>query len=164
MDATGPWAPATILLSACHPHGPVQEEVFEAYSQDVEAHLSEPVDAVYLSHHGAMVATHLNDPDGELAARVREIPRPLPRRVSAVAPARDGLRGRYGRSDLAGARALAAGKHSPAQLPAGPRSGLETSICRTAAIQLCKRKYGAKVFLFDRGAWLLPASNREPAV
>ena len=71
MDATGPWTPAPILLAACHPHGPVQEEVFEAYWQDVEAHLGEPVDAVYLCHHGAMVATHLDDPDGELAARVR---------------------------------------------------------------------------------------------
>ncbi|MEM7061365.1 MAG: M81 family metallopeptidase [Pseudomonadota bacterium] len=71
MDATGPWTPVPVLLAACHPHGPVQEDVFEAYWHDVEARLSEPVDAVYLCHHGAMVATHLNDPDGELAARVR---------------------------------------------------------------------------------------------
>lgn len=71
MDATGPWTPVPLLLAACHPHGPVQEEVFESYWKVVEAGLEEPVDAVYLCHHGAMVATHLDDPDGELAARVR---------------------------------------------------------------------------------------------
>ncbi len=71
MDATGPWTPVPTVLAACHPHGPVEEEVFEAYSEQALAGLSEPVDAVYLCHHGAMVATHLDDPDGELAARVR---------------------------------------------------------------------------------------------
>ena len=73
MDATGPWTPVPILLAACHPHGPVEEEVFEAYWDTVKAGLDQPVDAVYLCHHGAMVATHLDDPDGELAARVRAI-------------------------------------------------------------------------------------------
>ncbi|MFK7994256.1 MAG: M81 family metallopeptidase [Granulosicoccus sp.] len=72
MDATGPWTPVPILLAACHPYGPVEETVFERYSDDILAGLDEPVDAVYLCHHGAMVATHLDDPDGELATRVRE--------------------------------------------------------------------------------------------
>jgi len=71
MDATGPWAPVPLLLAICHPHGPVEEEVFEAYSDAVLEGLKQGVDAVYLCHHGAMVATHLHDPDGELAARVR---------------------------------------------------------------------------------------------
>ena len=43
----------------------------EAYWRDVEAQLSQPVDHVYLCHHSAMVATHLSEPDGELAARIR---------------------------------------------------------------------------------------------
>ena len=80
MDATGPWTPVPILLAACHPTGPVEEEVFEAYKADILAGLDaalnaktgEPVDAVYLCHHGAMVATHVDDPDGELAVLVRE--------------------------------------------------------------------------------------------
>jgi microcystin degradation protein MlrC len=72
MDATGPWQPVPVLLAACHPHGPVEEEVFEEYAETIVRGLSEPVDAVYLCHHGAMVATHLDDPDGELARRVRE--------------------------------------------------------------------------------------------
>lgn len=71
MDATGPWQPVPVLLAACHPQGPVEEAVFEAYAAQVVAGLAEPVDAVYLCHHGAMVATHLDDPDGELARRVR---------------------------------------------------------------------------------------------
>ena len=71
MDATGPWTPVPVLLAACHPHGPVEEAVFEDYAAQVLAGLDQPVDAVYLCHHGAMVATHLDDPDGELAARIR---------------------------------------------------------------------------------------------
>ena len=72
MDATGPWTPVPILLAACHPYGPVEQSVFERYSDEILAGLNEPVDAVYLCHHGAMVATHFDDPDGELAARVRK--------------------------------------------------------------------------------------------
>jgi len=71
MDATGPWTPVPNFLAACHPHGPVERSVFEEYSEIILNGLSEPVDAVYLCHHGAMVATHLDDPDGELARRVR---------------------------------------------------------------------------------------------
>ena len=71
MDATGPWTPVQVLLAACHPHGPVEEAVFEEYAEAIVKGLGEPVDAVYLCHHGAMVATHLDDPDGELARRVR---------------------------------------------------------------------------------------------
>lgn len=71
MDATGPWRPVPLLLAACHPHGPVEEAVFEDYAARIVSGLSQPVDAVYLCHHGAMVATHLDDPDGELARRVR---------------------------------------------------------------------------------------------
>ena len=74
MDATGPWQPVPVFLAACHPHGPVEESVFEAYSDRILASLREdPVDAVYLCHHGAMVATHLDDPDGMLCQRVREV-------------------------------------------------------------------------------------------
>lgn len=72
MDATGPWSPVPIFLAACRPLGPVEEAVFDAYKTQILAGLQEPVDAVYLCHHGAMVATHLDDPDGELAALIRK--------------------------------------------------------------------------------------------
>ncbi|MCG7492752.1 M81 family metallopeptidase [Thalassobius sp. Cn5-15] len=71
MDATGPWQPVPVILAACHPQGPVEEEVFETYAQKALAGLDHTLDAVYLCHHGAMAATHLDDPDGELAARIR---------------------------------------------------------------------------------------------
>ena len=71
MDATGPWQPVPVFLAACHPQGPVARDVFEDYSARILAGLDQAVDAVYLCHHGAMVAEHLDDPDGELAARIR---------------------------------------------------------------------------------------------
>ncbi|MEM9782934.1 MAG: M81 family metallopeptidase [Pseudomonadota bacterium] len=73
MDATGPWTPLPCLLAASHPAGPVEEAVFEEAVARIEALLAAagPVDAVLICNHGAMVATHLDDPDGALAARVR---------------------------------------------------------------------------------------------
>ncbi len=73
MDATGPWVPVPCLLAASHPAGPVEEAVFEEVAARIEALLAAagPVDAVLICNHGAMVATHLDDPDGTLAGRVR---------------------------------------------------------------------------------------------
>ena len=71
MDATGPWRPVPLLLAACHPHGPVEEAVFEDYAARIVSGLSQPVDAVYLSHHGALARTPLDYPAGELARRLR---------------------------------------------------------------------------------------------
>ena len=74
MDATGPWEPVPCLLAASHPAGPVEEGVFEEVASRNERLLGEagPLDAVYICNHGAMVATHLDDPDGALIARVRQ--------------------------------------------------------------------------------------------
>ena len=73
MDATGPWRPAPCLLAASHPAGPVERAAFEAATGRMEAGLAGagPVDAVLICNHGAMVAEHLDDPDGEIARRVR---------------------------------------------------------------------------------------------
>ena len=75
MDATGPWKPVPCLLAASHPAGPVEEATFEAAMADMESALREagPVDAVYICNHGAMVATHLDDPDGEMVKRIRAV-------------------------------------------------------------------------------------------
>lgn len=63
-----PWTSTT-------PAGYVTEDAFERIAsmilEDLRAAL--PVDAVYLSLHGAMVAEHLEDPEGELLARVRAL-------------------------------------------------------------------------------------------
>jgi len=72
MDATGAWTPIPVLLAACRPQGMVEESVFERYKAEILQALDEPVDAIYLCHHGAMVATHLDDPDGELARLIRQ--------------------------------------------------------------------------------------------
>ncbi|MGF1503349.1 MAG: M81 family metallopeptidase [Paracoccaceae bacterium] len=73
MDATGAWEPVPLLLAAAHPSGPVEEAVFEAASAEMLAGLAAAgrLDGIYLCHHGAMVATHLDDPDGVLAGRIR---------------------------------------------------------------------------------------------
>ena len=72
MDATGQWVPVPILLAASHPLGPVKEHVFEDFCDFVFSELQSPIDAVYLCQHGAMVAEHLDDPDGELVKRLRK--------------------------------------------------------------------------------------------
>jgi microcystin degradation protein MlrC len=64
-------------LSWCsaQPSGPVTRDAFERIAfillEDLRAQL--PVDAVYLDLHGAMVAEHVDDADGELLGRVREL-------------------------------------------------------------------------------------------
>ncbi|MDU8942082.1 M81 family metallopeptidase [Ovoidimarina sediminis] len=73
MDATGRWSPCPLLLAASHPAGPVKRDVFERAVTIMEDRLraTGPVDAVYICNHGAMVAEHLHDPDGEIFARLR---------------------------------------------------------------------------------------------
>ncbi|MEL0002595.1 MAG: M81 family metallopeptidase, partial [Rhodospirillales bacterium] len=73
MDATGEWEPIPCLLAASHPAGPVREAVFEEIAETIDKYLREAgrLDAVYLCNHGAMVAEHLHDPDGELLSRMR---------------------------------------------------------------------------------------------
>jgi microcystin degradation protein MlrC len=75
MDATGPWQPAPILIAGSLPAGPIEQAVFEralaAMRKGLGAAL--PLDGVYVCNHGAMTATHMFDPDGEIVARVREV-------------------------------------------------------------------------------------------
>ena len=63
-----PWTSAT-------PSGYVTEEAFERiaamFIEDLRAAL--PLDAVFLSLHGAMVTEHCEDPEGELLGRVRSL-------------------------------------------------------------------------------------------
>lgn len=60
---------------AAQPSGPVTRDAFERIAfillEDLRSHL--PVDAVYLDLHGAMVAEHVDDADGELLERVRAV-------------------------------------------------------------------------------------------
>ena len=58
--------------------GTVDHAVFEAFWHEVEPALkkalSEGLDAIHLSLHGAMVTSECDDPEGELMARIRAIP------------------------------------------------------------------------------------------
>ena len=71
MDATGDWQPVPIILMASRPLGVVREVVFKSYCAEAISQLDESFDAVYLCHHGAMVAEHLHDPDGAIAEMAR---------------------------------------------------------------------------------------------
>ncbi|WP_298843646.1 M81 family metallopeptidase [uncultured Roseobacter sp.] len=78
MDATGDWTPVPCLLAASHPAGPVRAAVIEEIIATCEEMLraAEPVDAVYICNHGAMVAEHDDDPDGLLMSRIRAVAGP----------------------------------------------------------------------------------------
>jgi len=58
--------------------GMVEQEVFETFWDEVKppllAAIDDGLDAIFLSLHGAMVTSGLDDPDGELLARIRAIP------------------------------------------------------------------------------------------
>jgi microcystin degradation protein MlrC len=83
MDATGPWEPVPILIAACHPHGPIDGRLMDEYLDKIRAGLraAGPLDAVYVSNHGAMIATDRDDPDGEVIVAAREIAGPEARIV-----------------------------------------------------------------------------------
>ncbi|MGI9385578.1 MAG: M81 family metallopeptidase, partial [Methyloligellaceae bacterium] len=73
MDATGPWQPVPILLAASHPAGPVEADLIETFVTRIKAGLAAagPLDAVYVSNHGAMTAMDREDPDGDVIAAAR---------------------------------------------------------------------------------------------
>ncbi|MDQ4135176.1 MAG: M81 family metallopeptidase, partial [Pseudomonadota bacterium] len=61
----------------CHasPSAPVTEDAFERIAGEIVARIAAavPLDGVYLDLHGAMVAEHLDDGEGEILARVRRV-------------------------------------------------------------------------------------------
>jgi microcystin degradation protein MlrC len=62
----------------CGASGMVEHSVFEAFWDEIKPLLENAVqdglDGIFLSLHGAMVTTALEDPDGELLKRIRAIP------------------------------------------------------------------------------------------
>ena len=75
MDASGPWTPLPIVVTACEPGGPVEARFFQQTLARMRARLeaARPLDAVYVSNHGGMISTAGPDPDGELYAMVRDV-------------------------------------------------------------------------------------------
>jgi microcystin degradation protein MlrC len=68
MNATGPWEPVPILITATEPGGPADQAFIEQTLERMRELLksSGPLDGVYISNHGAMVSTTDSDPDGAL--------------------------------------------------------------------------------------------------
>jgi len=75
MDRTGAWTPVPLRVSLAQPGGPVEESFFKGFLTEIESSLKAvlPVDAVFISAHGAALAEGTDDPDGDLFALVRGI-------------------------------------------------------------------------------------------
>jgi microcystin degradation protein MlrC len=73
MDRTGQWTPVPLRVSLAQPGGPVEESFFRTFLSDIEAGLKAagPLDAVFVSAHGAALAEGTDDPDGDLFEVVR---------------------------------------------------------------------------------------------
>jgi microcystin degradation protein MlrC len=86
MDATGPWEPVPILIASSFPAGPIEQATFERVLAIMLAGLEAalPLDAAYICNHGAMTATHMFDPDGEIVRRVRQTIGPKTRLVMTL--------------------------------------------------------------------------------
>lgn len=73
MDASGPWTPVPLRMAAAYPGGPVEQPWFDAFVADLERRLREsaPLDGVFVSSHGAALATDDDDPDARLFECIR---------------------------------------------------------------------------------------------
>ena len=77
MNATGPWQPLPIIITATEPGGPADQTFIDSTFARMRSLLNAamadaPLDAVYLCNHGAMTASGSEDPDGALYALARE--------------------------------------------------------------------------------------------
>ncbi len=75
MDRTGPWERVPLVMAAVGASGPVDQPFFEETVERLRQLLraAGPVDAVFLSQHGAAIATGDDDPDATVFRAVREI-------------------------------------------------------------------------------------------
>jgi len=72
------WEVVPAVNYLCGASGMVEHSVFEAFWDEIrpvlETAIDSGLDGIFLLLHGAMVTTELEDPDGELLARIRAIP------------------------------------------------------------------------------------------
>ena len=75
MDHHGEWQPVPILVGLVEAGGPLDHGFFETAMEEIRTRLraAGPLDAVYISNHGAMITTQNADPDGEIFQAVRDI-------------------------------------------------------------------------------------------
>lgn len=72
------WEVVPAATYLCGASGMVDHAVFETFWDEIKPLLvraiADGLDGIFLSLHGAMVTTELEDPDGELLARIRAVP------------------------------------------------------------------------------------------
>lgn len=75
MDEKGAWTPVPTIVIGAPPGGPVVQAVWTEFMEKLEKSLraAMPVDAVYVSNHGASSAEHLDDTEGDMMSLIREI-------------------------------------------------------------------------------------------
>lgn len=75
MDERSDWQPVPILVGLVEAGGPMDHTFFTACLTEMQSRLEQamPLDAVYISNHGAMITTENTDPDGEIFAMVRDV-------------------------------------------------------------------------------------------
>jgi len=68
------WELVPLLWCSCAPCGPVTTKAYEKIVHDILLLIEQqgPFDALYLDLHGAMVAEHVDDGEGELLSRIRQ--------------------------------------------------------------------------------------------
>src|SRR5215468_7011050 len=75
MDRSGAWTPVPLRVALAQPGGPVEQGFFREFLGEIEAGLQAalPLDAVFVSAHGAALAEDTDDPDGDLFETVRRV-------------------------------------------------------------------------------------------
>lgn len=73
MNRMGPWEPVALRMAAAQPGGPAKQDFFDELVEEIATGLKAagPLDAVFISSHGAALATQEDDPDGCLFERIR---------------------------------------------------------------------------------------------
>jgi microcystin degradation protein MlrC len=75
MNLYGDWEPVAIRMAGAQPGGPALDDYFKSFVADVAARLSAagPLDAIFISSHGAALCQTEDDPEGVLFECVRNI-------------------------------------------------------------------------------------------
>ncbi len=79
MDGYGPWQKLPLIMAAVGASGPVDQDFFDwvvkRMVEELQRHIREggPVDAIFLSQHGAAIATRDIDPDATLFRALRDV-------------------------------------------------------------------------------------------
>lgn len=88
MDARGGWTPVPLIVTSGSTGGPAEHGFFAETLDRIAGLLeaAQPLDGAYICNHGAMTTTQMQDADGAVYARVREILGPGTPVVATIDP------------------------------------------------------------------------------